>query len=155
MFCQQDRAILCKDCDVPIHNVNEHTKKHSRFLLTGVKLSATSALYSESNSSANSITNGCDLVPEKPNCINNIKPVSVSPAAAAIPNPPAIPKSVGKLYTQFVDGSGYGSNNTSSISEYLIEMLPGWRVEDLLDAPSPFCKVCTFLTTLCLVIIVS
>ncbi|XP_047329599.1 B-box zinc finger protein 20 [Impatiens glandulifera] len=40
MFCQEDRAILCRECDIPIHKVNEHTQKHNRFLLTGVKLSS-------------------------------------------------------------------------------------------------------------------
>ncbi|XP_052488170.1 B-box zinc finger protein 21 isoform X2 [Gossypium raimondii] len=80
LFCQQDRAILCRDCDVPIHSANEHTQRHNRFLLT------------DFNPSSNE-----------------------------------------------VDGS------TSSISEYLIEMLPGWHVEDLLDSspslsPIGFCK---------------
>ncbi|KAL2538278.1 putative salt tolerance-like protein [Forsythia ovata] len=35
LFCQQDRAILCKECDESIHSANEHTSKHNRFLLTG------------------------------------------------------------------------------------------------------------------------
>ncbi|OWM80893.1 B-box zinc finger protein 20-like isoform X1 [Punica granatum] len=39
LFCQQDRAVLCKDCDVPIHTSNDHTQNHSRYLLTRVKLS--------------------------------------------------------------------------------------------------------------------
>ncbi|KAI3693627.1 hypothetical protein L1987_76575 [Smallanthus sonchifolius] len=39
LFCQQDRAILCRGCDVAIHKVNEHTMNHCRFILTGVKLS--------------------------------------------------------------------------------------------------------------------
>jgi hypothetical protein len=36
--------------------------------------------------------------------------------------------------------------STSSISEYLMETLPGWRVEDFLDpsiAINGFCKVCS------------
>jgi hypothetical protein len=67
LFCQQDRAILCSDCDVPIHSVNEHTKKHNRFLLTGVKLSASACVYKSPPPS-----NGCDLtVPDpKPQSIN-------------------------------------------------------------------------------------
>ncbi|KAL6961085.1 hypothetical protein U1Q18_038848, partial [Sarracenia purpurea var. burkii] len=40
LFRQQDRAILCRDCDVMIHKANEYPQKHSRFFLTGVKLSA-------------------------------------------------------------------------------------------------------------------
>ncbi|KAK1435884.1 hypothetical protein QVD17_01656 [Tagetes erecta] len=44
LFCQQDRAILCKDCDVGIHKLNQHTQNHNRFLLTGVKLSTNTCL---------------------------------------------------------------------------------------------------------------
>ncbi|EPS71639.1 hypothetical protein M569_03120 [Genlisea aurea] len=45
LFCQEDRAILCRDCDFQIHKSNELTRNHSRFILTGVKLSANSAVY--------------------------------------------------------------------------------------------------------------
>ncbi|GFP82131.1 B-box zinc finger protein 21 [Phtheirospermum japonicum] len=45
LFCQQDKAILCKECDFQIHKANEHNKNHTRFFLTGVKLSSTVALY--------------------------------------------------------------------------------------------------------------
>ncbi|XP_057766056.1 B-box zinc finger protein 21 [Salvia miltiorrhiza] len=110
LFCQEDRAILCRECDIPIHKANQHTQKHSRFLLTGVRLSASPALYSE------------------------------SPAAPATCTPPPAKgttaqdhKSTSNLHF-----------STSSISEYLIETLPGWHVEDLLDSSSPspsaFCK---------------
>ncbi|KAK6118875.1 hypothetical protein DH2020_047381 [Rehmannia glutinosa] len=121
LFCQQDRAILCRECDIPIHKANEHTQKHTRFLLTGIKLSATSSLYSESPSSAaespsSSLTNSTTVqsTPEKSN--NNVELMN--------------------------GGNLNGSVSASSISEYLIEMLPGWHVEDFLDSsstsPSPF-----------------
>ncbi|TYI75466.1 hypothetical protein E1A91_D06G006800v1 [Gossypium mustelinum] len=108
LFCQQDRAILCRDCDVPIHSANEHTQRHNRFLLTGVKLSSRSATYNTTSSSSN----GGDSVPEFKvnNPISSISPPNFNPSSNE------------------VDGS------TSSISEYLIEMLPGWHVEDLLDS---------------------
>ncbi|KAA3476336.1 B-box zinc finger protein 21-like [Gossypium australe] len=119
LFCQQDRAILCRDCDVPIHSANEHTQRHNRFLLTGVKLSSRSATYNTSSSSSN----GGDSVPEfkVDNPISSISAPNFNPSSNE------------------VDGS------TSSISEYLIEMLPGWHVEDLLDSspslsPFGFCK---------------
>ncbi|KAI8030940.1 B-box zinc finger protein 20 [Camellia lanceoleosa] len=60
------KAILCKDCDIPIHKANEHTRNHDRFLLTGVKLSATSSLYS-SQSSSDSFAANNDL-------LSNLKP---------------------------------------------------------------------------------
>ncbi|KAK7321787.1 hypothetical protein VNO77_32729 [Canavalia gladiata] len=111
MFCQQDRAILCKECDVSIHSVNEHTLKHDRFLLTGVKLSA-SLPSSPSDSISSHNTSSCNV--DQP-----------SSAVSTITQPPS------------------SNTNTSSISEYLIETLPGWKVEDFLDSysvPFGFCK---------------
>ncbi|KAE8712606.1 B-box zinc finger protein 21 [Hibiscus syriacus] len=122
-FCQQDRAILCRDCDFSIHSTNEHTQKRNRFLLTGVKLSSTSAIYTQSN--------GCDSVPEF-KFQSNFNPSATT--AAALVN-----KSNGE--NNLLGNEGDGS--TSSISKYLIEMLPGWHVEDFLDSCGPpfcFCK---------------
>ena len=142
MFCQEDRAVLCKDCDVPIHKVNEHTQKHNRFLLTGVKLSPTSSLYSSS-----SVMDGCDVVLHLPTQISSNKPTSL-PSLVILNNPPSLPK-VPTIVDKFGRNNqvmnGVGNGSTSSISEYLIEMLPGWHVEDFLDSsttPFGFCKVC-------------
>ncbi|KAI3717709.1 hypothetical protein L1987_69487 [Smallanthus sonchifolius] len=93
LFCQQDRAILCKDCDLAIHEVNDHTRNHNRLLLTGVKLSPTASVYTSSSSDTrNDVVSGQQQKP--------------------------LP-----------------------ISEYLIETLPGWHVEDLLDDTTNFTKV--------------
>ncbi|CAK9148241.1 unnamed protein product [Ilex paraguariensis] len=153
LFCQQDRAILCRECDIPIHKANEHTQKHNRFLLTGVKLSATSALYSSSStSSAKASTTGSDAVPNlKPqNSINT--PVSASPTVSNPPsvfkttiaaaeivekgvsNPPSVFKTT--IAAAEIVEKGGGINQFTGISEYLIEMLPGWHVEDFLDSSS-------------------
>ncbi|KAJ4982409.1 hypothetical protein NE237_033246 [Protea cynaroides] len=37
-FCLEDRALLCRKCDVAIHTANPHVSKHQRFLLTGVRV---------------------------------------------------------------------------------------------------------------------
>ncbi|PON90646.1 B-box-type zinc finger [Trema orientale] len=37
-FCLQDRALLCRKCDVAIHTANSFVSAHQRFLLTGVKV---------------------------------------------------------------------------------------------------------------------
>ncbi|KAL4272062.1 hypothetical protein GQ457_13G007550 [Hibiscus cannabinus] len=92
VFCQQDRAILCRECDVPIHKANEYTNKHCRFLLTGVKLSSSTAL--------------------------NLNPSSSGDVSNTLANDHRV------------------SFSTSSISEYLMETLPGWRVDDFLPSPS-------------------
>ena len=38
VLCHEDRAFLCRACDVSIHSANEHAAAHSRFLFTNVKL---------------------------------------------------------------------------------------------------------------------
>lgn len=159
MFCQQDRAILCKDCDIPIHKANEHTNNHNRFLLTGIKLSPTSAIYTTSNQEEEQ-----DLVPDfnKSQSLIN-KAVS---GAHKITNPPCIPlkakaltgtvnekvgrkSSNGIVSPQLVVGRGGCNGSMSSISEYLMENIPGWHVEDFLDSSNStpfnsFSKVCIF-----------
>ncbi|XP_019450769.1 PREDICTED: B-box zinc finger protein 20-like [Lupinus angustifolius] len=101
VFCREDRAIICTKCDLSIHEVNEHTQKHNRFFLTGVKLGAsstdsTSSLCSNDTASASEIRTSSSKT-------NNIS-------------------------------SETGSVSTSSISEYLTETIPGYCMEDLLDA---------------------
>ncbi|KAJ6412077.1 hypothetical protein OIU84_005191 [Salix udensis] len=150
LFCQQDRAILCRDCDGPIHTANEHTQKHNRFLLTGAKLSATSSVYMSSSSS---VTSSGDLVPDSksqkhPPQQSIKKPVSVAPVNS---NPPTVPSTsstntvVNKGGDNLVTSEGFGSTTSSTISEYLMETLPGWHVEEFLDSspttPFGFCKI--------------
>ncbi|GKV46988.1 hypothetical protein SLEP1_g53938 [Rubroshorea leprosula] len=129
LFCQQDRAILCRDCDVPIHTANEHTKEHNRFLLTGVKLSATAAVYTPPSG---------DSVPDFKFHPLKMKPVSVSPVAS---NPSPVAKN---STVAAANMAATGGDNQFAISEYLMEVLPGWHVEDFLDSssapPFGFCK---------------
>lgn len=37
-FCLEDRALLCRKCDIAIHTANAFVSAHQRFLLTGVKV---------------------------------------------------------------------------------------------------------------------
>ncbi|KAE8008577.1 hypothetical protein FH972_005075 [Carpinus fangiana] len=133
VFCKEDRAILCRECDVPIHKANEHTQKHNRFLLTGVKLHTSS-----------SSSNGCDAKIDA----EITSPRSSIKRPKTIPNEVASHSSSGKIITPtYKDEENQISDSvplsTSSISEYLMETLPGWRVEDFLDpsiATNGFCK---------------
>jgi hypothetical protein len=135
VFCKEDRAIFCGECDVPIHKANEHTQKHNRFLLTGVKLHASSSsLYPASSSS-----NGCDV---------KIDSTEIRSSRPSIKRPKTHPKEViTPTYTVEENRiSDTVSISTSSISEYLMETLPGWGVEDFLEpsiATNGFCKVCS------------
>jgi hypothetical protein len=38
-FCLEDRALLCRGCDVAVHTANALVSAHRRFLLTGVQVS--------------------------------------------------------------------------------------------------------------------
>ncbi|CAH2075903.1 unnamed protein product [Thlaspi arvense] len=133
LFCQEDRAILCRQCDIPMHQANEHTKKHNRFLLTGVKISASPSAYPRApnpNSAA-----GLGRAKTRPRSVSSEVPSSASSEVFA--SSPSTTTSnyyygLEENYHQVSDsGSGSGS-----ISEYLMETLPGWRVEDLLEHPS-------------------
>lgn len=141
LFCQQDRAILCRDCDLPIHSVNELTQKHDRFLLTGVKLSCVSAVNVPSSSSEasfafNSEPNSQPLFEKTANASS--APVSHSPSVAesSTSNAP------------MAAASTDGCEPMNGMTEYLIEAIPGWHFEDFLDSsstaapPFGFCKVC-------------
>ncbi|KAK4744059.1 hypothetical protein SAY87_010371 [Trapa incisa] len=156
LFCQQDRAILCRECDVPIHSANEHTQKHNRFLLTGVKLSATPALYTAPAVapplSASSL-GGFDTVPD---FLGDASSVGKPPTSAShyqqMPPPPKYAKTAASMASPaaVIPGNNslsvavsQGNDSASNISEYLIEMLPGWHFEDFLDSCSAtfgFCK---------------
>uniref|UniRef100_A0A1J3HE38 B-box zinc finger protein 20 n=1 Tax=Noccaea caerulescens TaxID=107243 RepID=A0A1J3HE38_NOCCA len=138
LFCQEDRAILCRECDIPIHQANEHTKKHNRFLLTGVKISASPSTYPRA-SNPNSVA-GLYRAKTRPKSVSGEVPSSASSEVFA--STPLTTTSnyyyrLEENYQQASDsGSGSGGTGTGSISEYLMETLPGWRVEDLLEHPS-------------------
>uniref|UniRef100_A0A803MSL2 B box-type domain-containing protein n=1 Tax=Chenopodium quinoa TaxID=63459 RepID=A0A803MSL2_CHEQI len=142
IFCQQDRAILCRECELPLHTANEHTQKHNRFLLTGIKLSA---VISDKTKNTDTVIvsngNGGYIVPD----FKSVKKPTSVPSEKTL-------NSAASLVT-YSNSSPVSSNNnqlncggsTSNISEYLIDMLPGWHFEDLLvdsAAPFGFSKVC-------------
>ncbi|CAM0150998.1 unnamed protein product [Urochloa decumbens] len=102
LFCKEDRAILCRDCDVSVHTASELTMRHTRFLLTGVRLSAEPA--------------ACPA-PAPPSEDENSSGSFCCSAGDGDAPPPS--------------ATSHGSDS-SSISEYLTKTLPGWHVEDFL-----------------------
>ncbi|XP_010315326.1 B-box zinc finger protein 20 isoform X1 [Solanum lycopersicum] len=130
LFCKEDRAILCKECDLPIHKANEHTKKHNRFLLSGVQLSS-DILASNYNNNQNSISPAGSAASNAGT--NNFKALSGNFGMKSN----SISSTTESTHNYFhVDYVQEGSVSTSSISEYLTETLPGWHVEDFLEYPS-------------------
>ncbi|XP_057966141.1 B-box zinc finger protein 21 [Malania oleifera] len=135
LFCREDRAILCIDCDASIHKANEHTQKHSRFLLAGIKLSPSSSLYRPISTSTSQISQL-----QKP-----IDDSSSSDHEAKVPSAVEKKSNSSTIQDENQICQVGASVSTSSIAEYLIKTLPGWQVDDFLD-PSPvqaslgFCK---------------
>ncbi|KAG8060075.1 hypothetical protein GUJ93_ZPchr0002g25990 [Zizania palustris] len=70
LFCKEDRAILCRECDVSVHTASELSMSHSRYLLTGVRLSselaASLAPLSEEENSSSLCCSVDDAVPPAP-----------------------------------------------------------------------------------------
>ncbi|CAM0903261.1 unnamed protein product [Alopecurus aequalis] len=57
-FCVEDRALLCRSCDLAVHTASPNVSAHRRFLITGVRVGAAQdligvAVVSPSSSSAN------------------------------------------------------------------------------------------------------
>ncbi|KAK2978272.1 hypothetical protein RJ640_017123 [Escallonia rubra] len=135
LFCQEDRAILCRECDIPIHKANEHTQKHNRYLLTGVKLSACAPSSSHQTSACSRASSSVGTETENKSsvCSEILGPNSTEQ------NTPQLTSTAFKSEYNYESQDG-ASVATSSISEYLMETLPGWHVEDLLDPSYGFCK---------------
>ncbi|KAL6873609.1 hypothetical protein ACP4OV_013691 [Aristida adscensionis] len=115
VFCVEDRAILCADCDDPIHSANDLTAKHSRFLLVGAKLSAAPV----------------DEAPPSPDCGGGSNDVGAHQDAT---------KETSLVLDCGSDSNikGGGGGGGSSISDYLTNICPGWRVDDLLVDDAAF-----------------
>ncbi|WOL01328.1 B-box zinc finger protein 22 [Canna indica] len=66
-FCLEDRALLCRQCDVATHTASPYVSTHRRFLITGAKVALQNYLAddgndknnSSSNSKANSSSSNC------------------------------------------------------------------------------------------------
>ncbi|KAG0460702.1 hypothetical protein HPP92_020999 [Vanilla planifolia] len=106
VFCQEDRAILCRQCDVSIHTSTVQAGRHSRFLITGIRLSATPFPYPSQIS--HSLSTEAETAS---NCKNGGWFSSEEEEIAP---------------------SNTGSRSGSSVTDYLMKMLPGWRVDDFL-----------------------
>jgi hypothetical protein len=106
LFCKEDRAILCRECDVRVHTTSDLTRRHSRFLLTGVRVSSAPV-----DSPAPSDQGEAQQEEEEENSSSPCNADSCGGGAASATASPS-------------DGS--------SISDYLTKTLPGWHVEDFL-----------------------
>lgn len=133
VFCVEDRAILCADCDEPIHSANDLTAKHTRFLLVGAKLSPAA-------------------LAEQPLPSSDCSSDDDAAAAATEEEYHSSAASTGAAVSAPLDASsngagGGGGVGGSSISDYLTTICPGWRVEDLLPDYDAFAAAAAAVST--------
>ncbi|XP_076891308.1 B-box zinc finger protein 22-like [Bidens hawaiensis] len=84
-FCLEDRALLCRKCDVAIHTVNSLVSSHQRFLLTGVKVGLEAADIGGSSSTGKSNSGEKTLEPEKPHSVPAVQMSATSQFNKSMP----------------------------------------------------------------------
>ncbi|KAH0710964.1 hypothetical protein KY290_011223 [Solanum tuberosum] len=85
-FCLEDRALLCRKCDISIHTVNAYVSSHQRFLLTGVKVGLEPLGPSASASSGKSPSIQKVAEQESPPIPKSVAPLSsVTPSEGVLP----------------------------------------------------------------------
>lgn len=75
-FCLEDRALLCRKCDVAIHTANSYVSAHQRFLLTGVKVGLETTEPAASSSSGMTQFSGKISEPDFHSILKRTAPVS-------------------------------------------------------------------------------
>uniref|UniRef100_A0A6N2MSL7 B box-type domain-containing protein n=1 Tax=Salix viminalis TaxID=40686 RepID=A0A6N2MSL7_SALVM len=52
IFCVEDRALFCRDCDEPIHSAGSLSANHQRFLATGIRVALSSSCSKDTQKSS-------------------------------------------------------------------------------------------------------
>lgn len=159
-FCLEDRALLCRECDVSIHTANKLSSNHQRFLITGTRVGLDAVCGQKS----------AEMVPEEspratvPRTAATSSPSSATTkgpnpskssakpeSAAANATPASTPswlsnsgrnaertKPVGNAMTSAnaVDQQGLTIGRRNSIpADFLSNAVPVWGVDELLNLP--------------------
>ncbi|KAF7841026.1 B-box zinc finger protein 20 isoform X2 [Senna tora] len=151
IFCPSDEAALCDGCDRTIHNANKLSRNHPRFSLhhhhsplCDICQEKRAYVFCQEDRAILCIE--CDPSIHKTNehtqKHNRFLLTGVKLSASAINDTKR-----SSVSNEIVNGSNvedyyymvsdHSSVSTSSISEYLIEKIPGYCFEDLLDASFP------------------
>ncbi|KAL2609144.1 hypothetical protein R1flu_027717 [Riccia fluitans] len=152
-FCLEDRALLCRDCDVSIHSATARSSAHQRFLVPGTRV-ALEAL--ESSSPATQETSTTEELKRHPvssiinsTATNSSVSPSVSYKQSSYAPAPSYSSPASVKSTVMTSNKPVGVSNTSashpivsntltkrkSITEFLSDAIPNWRVDELLNIP--------------------
>ncbi|KAK2970307.1 hypothetical protein RJ640_017038 [Escallonia rubra] len=78
IFCVEDRALFCRDCDEPIHSAGSLAANHQRLLATGIRVALSSNSPKEPEKSP--------LEPPPPPSTKNAQQISVENPAQQVPS---------------------------------------------------------------------
>ncbi|RDY13307.1 B-box zinc finger protein 22, partial [Mucuna pruriens] len=120
-FCLEDRALLCRKCDLAIHTANAYVSGHQRFLLTGVRVGLEATEPGASSTSLKSDSG------EK---ISDTKSSSVSKKVSTMPQPSdyneVLPVEVGGVGEFPPAKESFGGGSTAgNISQWTIDEFIG------------------------------
>ncbi|XP_002524543.2 B-box zinc finger protein 22 [Ricinus communis] len=118
-FCLEDRALLCRKCDVAIHTANAYVSGHQRFLLTGVKVGLEPTDLGASSSSGKS-----------PSSEKTSEMISHSVSRRGKPMPVASPHN----YALPAQVSGAGEVEQAKVSYFggAAGGMPPWQIDEFL-----------------------
>lgn len=121
-FCLEDRALLCRNCDVAIHTANSHVSGHQRFLLTGVKVGLEAVVPTASSSMGNLPSGEKTSDTERHSVPRRLTPISLAGEYKAVV-PPAHISSPGEFSVSKVPYAGGPA--TGSLSQWQFDELIG------------------------------
>ncbi|XP_010252302.1 PREDICTED: B-box zinc finger protein 22 [Nelumbo nucifera] len=123
-FCLEDRALLCRQCDVSIHTVSPYVSSHQRFLVTGVKVALQHSSNSDNINSNGNSSNGGNY---------HLSPPTSNASSADLPTN----KKVRLSLTRSVSTSA--STPASLSDEPTLAIRPNWPLDEILNSSDYDC----------------
>lgn len=153
-FCLEDRALLCRDCDVSIHTANTLSSNHQRFLVPGVRVALEALSGQEvadviseeiprpapsTTSSTPSMLSNTMLVNAKPETGVMYRPQMSAPSYGSpypgIPLEKERARPTGMASVSFGEQNGNSLPIRNSLTDFLSDAVPVWRVDEFLNLP--------------------
>ncbi|KAK9153165.1 hypothetical protein Sjap_000645 [Stephania japonica] len=122
-FCLEDRALLCRKCDVAIHTVNSYVSGHQRFLLTGVKVGLEDTEPVETSPNDNPVGNGKTVETVSPPLQRSVNSVSMNGGSNEVS-----PHQDGRI-------AGVPATKISFSGGTMAGNIPEWPLDDFLGLP--------------------
>jgi len=150
-FCVDDRALLCRHCDLSIHSANSLSSSHKRFLIPGIQVALMAVTVQEVTEAAPQKTPQYGLPSSKMRNPSKIDPVmsvklsdNAQPPLSSLPyhsvpeskNQGSFVPKMGEMMGASISTEAQRSPESlskSSITEFLTDAASGWRVDELLN----------------------